>query len=141
MRWTLVQFQKSAGRAIVRACSNSSFSDLRPVTFVFPLRALSRRLSAGLYEMKANEQFRNIPANVYELHLALAGLPKDMKVVTSFDVSVSETTVDELLARTAWPPGLMVTAPRQPHPKSVVKITKAPRKILKDTGTNILFFK
>src|SRR5262245_50669077 len=64
MRWTLVQFQKSAGRAIVRGCSNSSFSDLRPVTLVFPLRALSRRLSAGPYEMKANEQFRNIPANV-----------------------------------------------------------------------------
>ena len=85
--------------------------------------------------MKANEQFRNIPANVYELHLALAGLPKDMKV-TSFELSVSETTVDELLARTIWPPRLVVTTPRKPHPKSVVKITKAPRKILKRTGTD-----
>ena len=96
--------------------------------------------------MKANEQFRNTPANVSELHLALDGLPKDMKVVASFDVSVSETTVDELLARTTWPRGLVVTTPRKPHPKSVVKITKAPRKILKRTGTDIqnvvtLFFK
>jgi hypothetical protein len=75
--------------------------------------------------MKANELFRNIPANVYELHLALAGLPKDMKVVASFKSTVSETTVDELFARTTWPPGLVVTAPRKPRPKSVVKITKA----------------
>jgi hypothetical protein len=94
--------------------------------------------------MKANEQFRNIPANVSELHLALAGLPKEMKVVASFESSISETTVDELLARTTWPPGLVVTTPSKPHPKSVVKITKAHRKIQKRTGTDnvvAIFFK
>ena len=86
--------------------------------------------------MKANEQFRNIPANVSELHLAIAGLPKDMKVVASFESNVSETTVEGLLARTTWPPGLLVTTPCKLHPKSVVKITKVHRKTLKRTGTD-----
>jgi hypothetical protein len=30
--------------------------------------------------MKADKLFRNVPANIPELHLALAGLPKDMHV-------------------------------------------------------------
>ena len=74
--------------------------------------------------MKPDELFRNVPANIHELHLALAGLPKDMKVKAHSDTGVSETTVDELRDRTTWPAGLVVTTPRELHPKSIVKITK-----------------
>ena len=74
--------------------------------------------------LKADELFRNVPANIHELRLALAGLPKDMKVIAHSETGVSEKTVDELRARTTWPPGLVVTTPREVHPKSVVKISK-----------------
>jgi hypothetical protein len=75
--------------------------------------------------LKPDELFRNVPANIHELRLALAGLPKDMKVIGHSETGVSEKTVDELRARTTWPPGLVVTTPRELHPKSVVKISKA----------------
>jgi hypothetical protein len=74
--------------------------------------------------MKADELFRHSPANIHELHLALAGLPDNMKVIAHSKTSVLEKTVDELRARTTWPEGLVVTTPRELHPKSVVKITK-----------------
>jgi hypothetical protein len=74
--------------------------------------------------MKAEELFRNVPANIHELRLALAGLPNDMKVIADPQTGVFEKTVAELLARTTWPPGLVVTTPRELHPKSVVKISK-----------------
>ena len=77
------------------------------------------------YEMKADRLFRNVPANIHELRLALAGLPKDMKVLAECEAGVSENTVDELCARTTWRPDLVVTTPRKLHPKSVVKISKA----------------
>ena len=45
---------------------------------------------------KRDELFRNIPANVHELRLALAGLPQDMKVLAESETGVSESTVEEL---------------------------------------------
>ena len=74
--------------------------------------------------MKTDELFRSIPANIHELRLALAGLPKEMKVKANSETGVSEKTVDELIARTNWPPGMVVTAPRKLKPRSVVKISK-----------------
>ena len=71
-----------------------------------------------------DELFRNIPANIHELRLALAGLPQDMKVLAESETGVSESTVEELFARRTWPPDLVVTTPRKLHPKSVVKISK-----------------
>jgi hypothetical protein len=67
---------------------------------------------------------RNIPANIHELRLALAGLPNDMKVIAHPETGVFEKTVDQLFARTTWPPGLVVTTPRKLEPRSVVKISK-----------------
>ena len=84
---------------------------------------MSRRVRA--FMRKRDELFRNVPANIHELQLALAGLPQDMKVLAAFDTGVSESTVEELLARTTWPSDLVVTTPRKLQPKSVVKITKA----------------
>ena len=75
--------------------------------------------------MKAEELFRNVPANIHELCLALAGVPTDMEVKADAETGVSEKTVDELLARTTWPPGLVVTTPRKLRPRSVVKISRA----------------
>jgi hypothetical protein len=74
--------------------------------------------------MKAEELFRNVPASIHELYLALAGLPKDMEVKADAETGVSEKTVDELLARTTWP-GLVITTPRKLRPRSVLKISKA----------------
>jgi hypothetical protein len=75
--------------------------------------------------MKPDELFRNVPANIHELRLALAGLPQDMKVLAESETGVSENTVEELCARTTWRPDLTVTTPRKLQPKSVVKISKA----------------
>ena len=84
------------------------------------------RLSpADPHEMKPDALFRSVPANIHELLLALAGLPTDMKVKADPETGVFEKTVDELRARTIWPPGLVLTTPRKLHAKSVVKISKA----------------
>ena len=57
--------------------------------------------------MKIDELLRNAPANIHDLHLALAGLPNNMKVKAHPETGVSEKTVDELRARTTWPAGLV----------------------------------
>jgi hypothetical protein len=77
------------------------------------------------FTRKRDELFRNVPANVHELRLALVGLPQDMKVLAESETGVSECTVEQLCTRTTWPPDLVVTTPRKLHPKSVVKISKA----------------
>jgi len=80
---------------------------------------------ADRYEMKADQLFRNVPASLAELQLALAGLPNDMKVKADPETGVFEDTVDALRSRTTWPAGLVITTPRNLHPRSVVKINKA----------------
>jgi hypothetical protein len=58
--------------------------------------------------MKADELVRNVPAHIYDLHLALAGLPKNMKGKAHSETGVSEKTVDEashahnMAARVWW---------------------------------------
>jgi hypothetical protein len=47
-----------------------------------------------------------------------------MKVLAESETGVLENTVEELCARTTWPPDFAVTTPRKLHPKSVVKISK-----------------
>ena len=54
------------------------------------------------------------------------GIAAPVMLCAHSETGVSEKTVDELRARTTWPPGLVVTTPREIHPKSVVKISKAP---------------
>ena len=74
--------------------------------------------------MKIEELVRNVPTNIHDLHLALAGLPENIKVKAHSETGVSEKTVHELRARRTWPAGLMVTTPRKLKPKSVVKVSK-----------------
>ena len=87
--------------------------------------------------MNADELVRNVPANIHELRLALAGLPKNTNVKAHFETGVSEKIVDELRARATWPAGLVLTTPRELKPKSVVKISKAPGKILSKAIKNL----
>jgi hypothetical protein len=61
--------------------------------------------------MKINEVVRNVPANIHDIHLALVGLPNNMKVKAHSETGVS------------WPASLMVMTPRKLKPKSVVKIS------------------
>jgi hypothetical protein len=79
-----------------------------------------RRVRA--FMRKRDDLFRNVPANVHELRLALVGLPQDMKVLAESETGVLESTVE--CTRTTWPPDLVVTTPRKLHPKSVVKVSK-----------------
>jgi hypothetical protein len=81
-----------------------------------------RRVRA--FMRKRDDLFRNVPANVHELRLALVGLPQDMKVLAESETGVLESTVEQLCTRTTWPPDLVVTTPRKLHPKSVVKVSK-----------------
>ena len=75
--------------------------------------------------MQTDELFRNVPANIHELRLALAGLPENMKIIADSETGVSEKTVEELRGRTAWPPSVVITTPRTLRPKSVLKISRA----------------
>ena len=43
--------------------------------------------------MKINEVVRNVPANIHDIHLALVGLPNNMKVKAHSETGVSETTL------------------------------------------------
>ena len=51
--------------------------------------------------MKIDELVQNVPANIHDLYLALAGLPEDMKVKAHSETGISEKTVHELRARTS----------------------------------------
>src|SRR5262245_42648715 len=55
-----------------------------------PLNAPAAFIHWVSQSMKPDELFRNVPANIHELRLALAGLPKDMKVKAHSDTGVSE---------------------------------------------------
>jgi hypothetical protein len=91
--------------------------------------------------MKPEELIRNIPANIHEVRLALAGLRNDMKVIAHPKTGIFEKTVGELLARTTWPPGLVVTTPRKLRPRSVVKISRATWKKISPTKADHPFVK
>ena len=73
--------------------------------------------------MKIDYLVQNVPANIHDLCLALAGLPENMKVKAP-ETGIFEKTVHELRARTTWPAGLMITTPSTLKTKSVVKISK-----------------
>jgi hypothetical protein len=57
------------------------------------------------------------PKSIAALHIALGRLPDRMHV--------SAKTVGELRKLTAWPEGLAVAPPLDPHPGSIVSISKA----------------
>jgi hypothetical protein len=65
------------------------------------------------------------PKSIAALHIAVGGLPDEMRVEVDRDIGVSATTVGELRKVTAWPENLVITTPQEHHPESAVKVSKA----------------
>jgi hypothetical protein len=65
------------------------------------------------------------PKSVAALHIALGGLPDNMRVETDPNVGVSATTVGQLRKVTAWPENLAVAVPQERVPESAVMVSKA----------------
>jgi hypothetical protein len=63
--------------------------------------------------------------NVAALQTLLGGWPDRMQVEADPDIGVSAKTVGELRKVTAWPANLAITTPREPHPGSTIKVSKA----------------
>jgi len=59
------------------------------------------------------------------LHIALGGLPGNMRIELEPGVTVSAKTVGELRKITSWPENWVRTTPQQRHSESVVKLGKA----------------
>ncbi len=64
------------------------------------------------------------PKNVAALHLALGGLPDQMRVNADPEIGVSAKTVGELRKTTTWPENLAITTPLDRHPASFVMVSK-----------------
>ena len=65
------------------------------------------------------------PKSNAALHIALGGLPNNMRVELDPDIGVSARTIGELRKVTAWPENLVITTPEERHPESAVKVSKA----------------
>jgi hypothetical protein len=59
------------------------------------------------------------------LHIALGGLPGNMRIEVEPGVAVSAKTVGELRKVTSWPENLVITTPQERDSESVVKVSKA----------------
>jgi hypothetical protein len=65
------------------------------------------------------------PKSSAALHIALGGLPAQMRVEVDPGVAVSAKTVGELRKVTAWPENLAVTTPQDRNADSCVTVNKA----------------
>jgi hypothetical protein len=65
------------------------------------------------------------PKNIAALHVALAGLPDEMRVEADPDIKVSAKTVGELRNISTWPENFVIATPQQSYPGSAVKVSKA----------------
>jgi hypothetical protein len=55
------------------------------------------------------------PKSAAALHIALGGLPAQMRVQVDSGIEVSAKTVGELRKVAAWPENLVVTTPQERH--------------------------
>ena len=65
------------------------------------------------------------PKSSAALHIALGGLPAQMRVKVDPGIGVSAKTVSELRKVTAWPENLAVTTPQDRNADSFVTVSKA----------------
>ena len=65
------------------------------------------------------------PKSIAALHIALGSLPDRMQVKADPGIGVSAKTVGELRKLTSWPEGLAIATPLDPHPGSIVSVSKA----------------
>ena len=75
------------------------------------------------YEIR-EASLRYKPKNVAAFHIALGGLPNNMRVETDPNVGVSAKTVGQLRKVPAWPENLAVAVPQEHFPESVVMVSK-----------------
>jgi hypothetical protein len=64
---------------------------------------------------------KSIPA----LHIALAGLPDEMRVEVDPGIGVSAKTVGQLRHVSVWPENSVIVTPQERDPGHAVKVTKA----------------
>jgi hypothetical protein len=64
------------------------------------------------------------PKSVAALHIALAGLPDQMRVEVEPDIGLSAATVGELRNVTAWPENLVIATPQDRVADSTVRVSK-----------------
>jgi hypothetical protein len=57
--------------------------------------------------------------------IILDGLPDKMRVEVNRGIGVSAKSVGDLRKLTTWSGNLAITTPRERHPESVVKVSKA----------------
>ena len=65
------------------------------------------------------------PKSLAALHIALGGLPGNMRIEVEPGIAVSAKTVGELRKVTSWPENLVITTPQERDSQSVVKVSKA----------------
>jgi len=65
------------------------------------------------------------PKSLGALHIALGGLPGNMRIEVEPGVAVSAKTVGELRKVTSWPENLVITTPQERDSQSVLKVSKA----------------
>ena len=65
------------------------------------------------------------PKSSAALHIALGGLPAQMRVKVDPGIPVSAKTVGDLRKVTAWPENLAIATPQDRNADSFVKVTKA----------------
>ena len=65
------------------------------------------------------------PKSLGALHIALGGLPGNMRIEVEPGIAVSAKTVGELRKVTSWPENLVITTPQERDSQSVVKVSKA----------------
>jgi hypothetical protein len=65
------------------------------------------------------------PKSIAALHVAVGGLPDEMRVQVEADIGASPKNVGELRKLTAWPENVVVTTPQERDPESAVKVSKA----------------
>lgn len=65
------------------------------------------------------------PKSVAALHIALAGLPDEMRVEVDPGIGVSAKTVGQLRKVPAWTENVVIATPQERFPGDAVKVTKA----------------
>ena len=65
------------------------------------------------------------PKSVAALHIALGGLPDNMRVEADPAIGGSAKTVGQLRKVEAWPENLAIAVPQERLPGSVVMVSKA----------------
>ena len=64
------------------------------------------------------------PKSRAALHIALGGLPEEMRVEVDLDIQVSANSVGELREMTVWPENLVITTPQERNAESAIKVSK-----------------